>query len=440
LVDAEPAGPPLGGARVAAYADRVTSTLGAPPTVDLPSLLPGTVLAGADDGSRRPRTLRDWIVDVLLFLICVGGGVLLVSQEQDSTVPMSGRQLIFDLGVGALCCLALWWRRRWPLTIAIVATLGSVVSTAAGFAAVAMLFTVAVHRRARISVALAATGTAQWPIYRVLHHNAERGDVWWVDFVVGTLITALALGWGLFTRARRQLLYSLRDRAQRAEAEQQLRLEQARRTERTRIAREMHDVLAHRISLLAVHAGALEFRPDASSEQVAAAAGVIRTSAHQALEELRSVIGVLREDDAGDPAPPPPQPGLAEIPALLAESTGAGVRVGYRCEVTEPEQVPAGMARTVYRVVQEGLTNVRKHAPGSRAEVVLSGDPEHGLDVAVENASPIRVAGEPPGLPGSGLGLIGLAERVQLAGGRLEHGRSVGPPARFTLRAWLPWR
>ena len=99
----------------------------------------------------------------------------------------------------------------------------------------------------------------------------------------------------MFVRARRQLVVSLRDRAERAEAEQQLRVEQARQAERARIAREMHDVLAHRISLLSLHAGALEFRPDAPPEEVARAAGVIRASAHEALEDLREVIGVLRD-------------------------------------------------------------------------------------------------------------------------------------------------
>src|SRR3712207_3314584 len=108
------------------------------------------------------------------------------------------------------------------------------------------------------------------------------------------------------------------DRAEQAEAEQELRLQQARQVERTRIAREMHDVLAHRISLLSLHAGALEFRPDAPPEEVARAAGVIRASAHQALHDLREVIGVLRDDPCDD-ATVPPQPTLGDLPALVDE-------------------------------------------------------------------------------------------------------------------------
>ena len=114
----------------------------------------------------------------------------------------------------------------------------------------------------------------------------------------------------MFVRARRQLVLSLRERADRAEAEQQLHVEQARQQERARIAREMHDVLAHRISLLSMHAGALEFRPDAPPEEVARAAGIVRASAHQALQDLREVIGVLREEPAVNGGPERPQPTL----------------------------------------------------------------------------------------------------------------------------------
>ena len=135
----------------------------------------------------------------------------------------------------------------------------------------------------------------------------------------------------MFVRARRQLVLSLRERAERAEAEQQLRVEQARQHERARIAREMHDVLAHRISLLSMHAGALEFRPDAPPEEVAHAAGIVRASAHQALQDLREVIGVLREEPALNGGPERPQPTLANLPALLDESRTAGMHVSSDC-------------------------------------------------------------------------------------------------------------
>src|SRR6185369_8323313 len=124
------------------------------------------------------------------------------------------------------------------------------------------------------------------------------------------LVPAVVVAWGMFRRSRRQ---AQRERERRAGAEEQLRVEQIRHAERTRIAREMHDVLAHRISLLSLHAGALEFRPDAAPEEIASAAAVIRASAHQALEDLRAVIGLLRDGMPAE-APQPPQPTLAALP------------------------------------------------------------------------------------------------------------------------------
>ena len=195
------------------------------------------------------------------------------------------------------------------------------------------------------------------------------------------------LGWGLFARARREQVLSLHERAAQLEAEQRLRLDQAREAERRRIAREMHDVLAHRVSLLSLHAGALEFRPDAPPEEIAEAAGVIRASARTALEELREVIGVLRDGAEGG-APEPPQPTLAEIPALVEESRAAGMRVACRIDVAGAEAATAALGRTAYRVVQEGLTNARKHAPAAAVDVTISGGEQ--LVVAVVSRAPGR--------------------------------------------------
>jgi signal transduction histidine kinase len=243
----------------------------------------------------------------------------------------------------------------------------------------------------------------------------------------------------LFVRAQRELVQSLRDRADRLESEQRLRVEQAREAERLRIAREMHDVLAHRISLLSLHAGALEFRPDAPPDEVAEAAGVIRASAHAALEELREVIGVLREGvDEGTP-PEPPQPTLAQIPALVDESRAAGMRVVCRIEAPGADALPAALGRTAYRVVQEGLTNARKHAPAASVEVTVAAQAGPRLVVEVLSRRPVGVVATAAlAGAGAGAGLIGLAERVALAGGELEHGPDAAGD--FVLRATLPWQ
>ena len=194
----------------------------------------------------------------------------------------------------------------------------------------------------------------------------------------------------------------------------------------------MHDVLAHRLSLLSVHAGALEFRPDAPAEEVAEAAGVIRESARAALDELRGVIGVLRED-GGESLTQPPQPTLADLAALVEESRAAGMRITARIELGDAAP-PAAVGRTAYRIAQEGLTNARKHAPGAAVTLTVHA-PDGDLQVEVRSLAPVAVAAGSP-LPGAGTGLIGLAERVTLAGGELEHG--VDPDGAFVLRARLP--
>jgi signal transduction histidine kinase len=195
----------------------------------------------------------------------------------------------------------------------------------------------------------------------------------------------------------------------------------------------MHDVLAHRVSLLSLQAGALEFRPDAPPERLAAAAGGVRANAQAVLEELREVIGVLREDvDEGVAAPP--QPDLDRLEALLEESRAAGMRVHARLALPAGTRPPTLVGRTAYRVVQEGLTNARKHAAGAGVEVEVAGGPGHGVAVSVVSRPAVRPA---PTADGSGLGLVGLRERVALAGGELSHGREESGD--FALRAALPW-
>jgi len=243
------------------------------------------------------------------------------------------------------------------------------------------------------------------------------------------------LAWGMFIHARRQLVESLRERGRWVETEQRLRIEQARQLERTRIAREMHDVLGHRISLLSMHAGALEFRPDAPPEEIAKAAGIIRDSAHQALQDLREVIGVLRQDSAGVDGQRP-QPRIEDLPALVEESRQAGANIHADYRMADLEGVPTAIGRSAYRIVQEGLTNARKHAPDARVEVAVDGEAGAGLSVEVLSR-PSVAGGRPSAIPGGGAGLVGLVERATLAGGHLEHGRTTD--GNFLLRAWLPW-
>ncbi|SDC47874.1 sensor histidine kinase [Streptomyces prasinopilosus] len=390
---------------------------------------------GAPPGStapaRRPRrTARDWAVDFACFLLAVLVGLVgLETLVENSGVPRS--LLLGDQVLGALSCAALWLRRRWPAGLAAVLVPVSQISETSGGAALIALFGLAVHRPFKHVAWVAGAHLVVAPFYYWWRPDPELPYV--AVMVLTVLLTGACVGWGMFVRSKRHLLLSLRDRARRAETEARLRAEQAQRLAREAIAREMHDVLAHRLTLLSVHAGALEFRPDAPREEITRAAGVIRESAHEALQDLREIIGVLRageSDDAGRP-----QPTLAALDRLVAESREAGTKVVLDHRVAgSGATAPASVGRAAYRIVQEALTNARKHAPGTEIAVVVTGGPGEGLVVSVRNPAP---AGEVPPVPGAGQGLIGLAERATLAGGTLEHGPT--PGGGFEVRARLPW-
>jgi signal transduction histidine kinase len=392
----------------------------------------GTASAAAP--RRRPR---DWVVDTLLFLLAVLAWLLTTANRLEASTAVEPAWL-FDLDqvAGALGCLGLWLRRRWPVGLALVLVALSTFSETVAGAMVVALFTVAIHRPPRTTARVYALSVLAALIYVVL--RPEPGVPAVALFLFGVVVQGAAVGWGLFIHYRRQLVLSLRDRAVRAETEAQLRAEQAQQRARDEIAREMHDVLGHRLSLLSVHAGALEFRPDASPEEIARAAKVIRENAHLALQDLREVIGVLRA-----PVGELPQPTLADLRQLVAESGRAGMRVGLREELGGAT-VPDLVGRTAYRTVQEGLTNARKHAPGAGVVVRLAGSPGEGLTVEVCNEAPESRPDPGPAAgaeavsdPGPGQGLVGLAERVALADGRLEHGPTAGGGWRSA--AWLPW-
>lgn len=393
--------------------------------------------------ARTRRTKRDWALDVGVLGASVLLGALSLLGPFLST-PRSPRWvLVLAVVGGALACACVWWWRRWPLLTTLLCAALLVVSPAASAPAGALTFRTIVHHPLRTALVVMPVAVAGWLVRLVLYPVGPLPYGWYVLIVV--VSGAALLAWALLVRARRQLVRSYADRARQAEADQQLRLAEARRSERTRIAREMHDVLAHRLSLLSMHAGALEFRPDAPPTEVAEAAGVVRANAHQALQDLREVIGVLRagspEDGGyhsatpGIPAETRPQPTFADLPALVEEAAGAGMRVAFDCAVGDAADVPAGLGRTAYRIVQEGLTNARKHAPGAPVTVTVDGAGGEQLTVEVRNRLAGRVRGD---VPGTGTGLVGVAERVSLAGGTMEHGPA--PGGEFRLRASLPWR
>ncbi|WP_329044550.1 histidine kinase [Amycolatopsis sp. NBC_01488] len=265
----------------------------------------------------------------------------------------------------------------------------------------------------------------------------------WTITPVGLLSTIGPSAVVLYLDARKQLLQELRDRAERAERETHLLAEQARFEERRRLAAEMHDVLTHGLSLMVLHAGALGI--SSKEPDVRKAAEEIRARGAMALDELRDLVGVLNTTSADISermAGPSPRHGSAGTPeqqapdpaTLVAESVAAGIPVELDVEGERSRMSPT-IARTVHRIVQEALTNARKHAAGAEIRVELRYRPD-GVGIRVVNAPPRRPPDEVLAGSGSGLGLSSLRHRVELVGGTLEAGAT--PEGGFRIAADLP--
>jgi signal transduction histidine kinase len=382
--------------------------------------------------SEASRTGRDWAADAAYLTAGATLGVLFLLGTMADEPPSARPPLALDLIVGGTACLALLLRRRWPVWMALaMGVAGTFFSSVAFGVTFVAVFNVALRRSWRVTGAVAAVHMA--PIVGLYHLDAATTRQYVETVTVVGLLDAVLITSGMLVRSQRLLVGSLRDRARQAEEGQRLRVEEARHLERERLAREMHDVLAHRISLLAMHAGALEFRQDAPADQ-ARAAGVIRQCAYEAMEDLREVIGMLRASTAA-PDARRPQPTLTDLPALIDESSRANAPITLDNRIGDLSDVPTRIGRHAYRIVQEALTNARKHAPSADVRITVDGSAGAELTVEVRNSlSPTIAAGR---LPGAGAGLIGLRERVDLVGGRLEHGRTGNGD--FHLRAWLPW-
>ncbi|QLQ39088.1 sensor histidine kinase [Micromonospora robiginosa] len=380
------------------------------------------------------RTLReavdDRVVDATLIVLAgVVGLISVISQVTDPT-PVAAWLRYADWVTGLLGCLALWWRRRFPFVLGVVLSVASSYSETVAPAAVVALFTVAVHRSTRETAVVCAVSLAALAGYQVQWPETAAPPV--TVFTIIGLGNLATVAWGLSVRSRRALVAALRERAAAAEVEALLRTEHAAREAREALAREMHDVLGHRLSLLSVHAGALTYSRDAPAADRARAAEVVRENAHRALQDLREVIGVLRA-----PVGELPLPGVGNIPELIDEARQAGTPVELRDEAgvtTDDRNLPETQGRTLYRLVQEGLTNVRKHAPGTSVVVRVTGRPGDQVTAEVVNAPP---AGPPARTDGSGAGLRGLGERARLVGGQLDHGPTDSGGWRVRLR--LPW-
>jgi signal transduction histidine kinase len=355
------------------------------------------------------------------------------------------------LGLQAAACASLVVRRRFPLTVAAILAGFTLAVTLLIWPADALLPAHSGNNWAPYATVLAAYGPFFYqPNRRVaiaaIAVLAIIGARPWQPsarvITIAVISTAAGPLLAMYFDARRRLVAALTERAERAEREQDLLAEQARAEERARLAGEMHDVVTHRVSLMVLQAGAL--RMTAADEATRQAAEELRAAGCQALDELRDLVGILRTGDQEDATPS--TPGLA---ALVAESTGVGTPAEL-VEDGDPALASPVVGRTAYRIVREALTNVRKHAPGAPVTVRVS-YAESGVRLTVRNTAPpspglIRSREAVPGAialgaasladTGSGLGIAGLRQRVELVQGTLR--ASGTPDGGFCVEAALP--
>ncbi|WP_063770554.1 sensor histidine kinase [Streptacidiphilus carbonis] len=391
---------------------------------------------------RRHPTVSDAIWASMLFLLC------LVELAAAATDSHGGAYVAALALLSVALCTLLVLRRRWPdatVWLGITIGLGQVlVRQDPGSPDIALLV-------------LAYTGAAfahVWTSRAALLMSVLAGPLAFFRFDQGstasqhrssweTLLLSLfasspfLLCWvlGRFTRIRRAYYVELEDRAARLERERDAQSKIAVAAERARIARELHDVVAHNVSVMIVQADGASYVMDASPEQAKQALATIAGTGRQALEEMRRLLGLLRSaDSAGEYVP---QPGVEQLPDLLEQVRNAGLPVAFELE-GEPRELPRGVELTAYRIVQEALTNARKHGgPTASASVRIRFD-DRGLDMLIEDngrgatAELARDGGE----DGFGHGLIGMRERVAMVGGTLDTGPR--PGGGFRINAVLP--
>lgn len=382
------------------------------------------------------RTRHIWGEIGREFAAALIGALVLASVASNEGVAHDHLWVWIDAGLGVLSLVLVLFRRRYPLLVCVVVSALTAVSGAASGAAALALVSLATRRKWRPVAVASAVLLVAGLVFEMLTRGAhdDLGD-WITNVVLGLLSIALCVVSGLAIGSRRLLVENLQTRLIEAEHSQQMRVEQARVAERGRIAREMHDVLAHRISLVAMHSGALAYRTDLSPEELRESSAIIRDNAHLALTELRQVLGVLRATEPADADPHAPQPTLADLPAFVAgiEPADGPIRLTMPDDLTGMSDL---VSRNAFRIVQEGLTNRRKHSPQAELSVQLTREDE-SLVLSMRNAVPRENRQTHPGLPASGLGLVGAAERAVLAGGELTSGLDRGGD--FAVRARLPW-
>jgi signal transduction histidine kinase len=389
-------------------------------------------LAGTLDGVTARPTGRDWAVAVGLTLLSA-----LAPRVSGPTEPEPVAAWVGLLGLGLLAGqgLPLAWRRIRPVVVAAVVVVASagyglVVVPAPPYAGWVALFAVAAHvpgfRRATVIGGAVAAALVGGVVAAAVVHPEGRNEL--VALLLVTLIVLLAGG---LTRAQRDRLSALRERAASLEREQDAVRGQAALEERLRIARDLHDLVGHGLSAIAVQSGTARVALDAGDrDAVRTALGHVEATSRSAMREMRTMVGVLREPS---PIAAESAPDLDGLPALVEQAGRAGVRTGLD-PVGDLGPVPPVVGRCAYRVVQEALTNVIRHAPGAAATVrVEARDGRLHVEVTDRGgaaAGKVSASG--------GHGLVGMRERVEMLHGTVQAGPLDG--GGWAVRATLPLR
>ena len=323
--------------------------------------------------------------------------------------------------------LALFWRRRWPLWVLATTVALTAAYAAAGFVPGAVLITVylALYTTATIesrSTAIAAGAVSAVTLFVTTGAGGPFGWLGGTNTVMVVCVAA-AVAIGIAVAARRQVFVTMQERAERAERDRE---EEARRrvdAERLRIARELHDVVAHTMSMINIQAGVAAHVLDDKPEQAAEALVAIKEASREGLRELRAVLNVLRKVEESEDTAPAPR--LEQLAALIDATTQAGIRASLGFKGERPRSLPEGLELAVYRIVQESLTNVLRHAgPGTSAAVTVTFEPARLLVEVLDNGKPALVtAGAIAGVgAGAGAGIPGMKERASAFGGTVDAG------------------
>lgn len=393
------------------------------------------------DFFRRHPTGVDTFWAVLLF----GCNCLMLVASAD--VQSETRTLLEALVVAAMC-LTVALRRKAPekmLLLSILVGLCQIVfdvePNPSNFAMLATIYTVASGTR-RWASRTALVGALVGPtLYAVRYGNGERppGGLWQGLFIMGLLTVPFVLAWvlGDSVRTRRAYWAQLEEKAARLEKERETQARIAVAAERARIARELHDVVAHNVSVMVVQADGAAYVLDAAPEQAKQALETISGTGRQALAEMRRLLGVLRTGEQPESGEYVPQPGVEQLADLIDQVRGAGLPVDFQV-AGEPRPLPSSVELTAYRIVQEALTNTRKHGGPDVGATVRLAYRDAELDLLVEDdgrgAQHELYSGG--GADGLGHGLIGMRERVGMVGGSLDAGPR--PGGGFRISAVLP--